>query len=93
MAKQQESIKPKIWCLFSVDNNYDQPDHNLVAWWPVKPSLEVLFKTLGVTMGENDEHTVGVVKVWSGGDEKVDYQDTRYRLRLVEEGKLPEGRY
>jgi hypothetical protein len=55
----------KIWCLFSVDNNYDQPENNLVCWWQEKPSLETLFIILGIKMGENDEHTVQVVQVWT----------------------------
>lgn len=80
----------EIWCLFSVDSNYDQPDNNLVAWWNEKPSLELLFTTLGVKMGENDEHTVAVVKVWSGEFVRVGYGDTCYRLELVPQGKLDE---
>lgn len=80
---------PKIWCLFSVDQNYDQPNNNLVAWWTEKPILEVLFSTLNVTMGERDDTTVAVVKVWSGENVVVGF-GTHYRLEHVSEGKLDE---
>jgi hypothetical protein len=77
----------KIWCLFSVDNNYDQPENNLVCWWQEKPSLETLFIILGIKMGENDEHTVQVVQVWTGKDIQAGFEQIRYRLEQVEEGK------
>lgn len=86
MAKQEAPNKATIWCLFSVDNNYDQPDNNLVAWWPEKPTLEVLFDTLGVTLGVRDQDTVAVVKIWAGSREEL--RQTQYRLELVSEGKL-----
>jgi hypothetical protein len=76
----------KIWCLFSVDNNYDQPNNNLVAWWQKKPTLECLFDTLEIKMGANDDHTVAVVKVWTGEFEQVGYGGTSYRLEEVNEG-------
>jgi hypothetical protein len=33
----------KIWCLFSVENHYDQPANNLVAAWADNPSIDALF--------------------------------------------------
>ena len=35
-----------IWCLFSVDNDYNQPKHNLVSWWTTKPDIDDLFYVL-----------------------------------------------
>jgi hypothetical protein len=36
----QANISEKaIYCLFSVQNNYDQPNNNLVCWWPEKPDF------------------------------------------------------
>jgi hypothetical protein len=90
---QEKSALPKIWCLFSVDQNYDQPEYNLVAWWSQKPNLEQLFKTLGVKMDGRDEDIVFVVNVFTGKDEKRHIDGTSYRLREVEEGVLPEGKY
>jgi hypothetical protein len=76
----------KIWCLFSVDNNYDQPEHNLVCWWQEKPTLECLFETLGHKLGEDDEVTVNVVNIWTGKDVQIYKSGTSYRLEEVEEG-------
>jgi hypothetical protein len=79
----------KIFCLFSVDNNYDQPDNNLVCWWQKKPSLEQMFKALEVdpTLGGsyNEANIVAVVKVFSGDGASIN--ETDYRLEEVEEGK------
>lgn len=78
-----------IWCLFSVDNNHDQPDNNLVAWWHEKPSLENFFKALGVTMGQRDNETVAVVQIWTGQRQVVSETfKTEYRLEELEEGQL-----
>jgi hypothetical protein len=78
-----------IWCLFSVDNNYDQPDNNLVAWWSEKPSLEVLFKALDVKIsGGRDEDVVAAAKIWAGTQEQVGYAGTSYRLEQVPEGMI-----
>jgi len=76
----------KIFALFSVDNNYDQPDHNLVAWWSEKPSIEELAKALGLTFpATHDQETLFIVKVWSGEAEQ-NWLNTLYILREIEEG-------
>ena len=79
-----------IWCLFSVDNNYDQPNNNLVIWFNEKPTLDLLAKTLAdKPLGElPEDQIVQVVGVWTGkGDGKVGWSDTHYRLEEVEEGR------
>ena len=56
-----------IWCLFSVDNNYDQPDHNLVMFWHERPSIETVAKALGYNLAQaNDDTVVAVVDIWKG---------------------------
>lgn len=35
-------MKKTIWCLFSIDNQYDQPRNNLIAWFSVRPIIEDL---------------------------------------------------
>jgi hypothetical protein len=42
-----------IWCLFSVENNYDQPPNNLVAWWPTRPSLTELLEVFDLPPIQN----------------------------------------
>lgn len=76
-----------IVCLFSVDNNYDQPDHNLVCFWSKKPSMVQLAQMLGIQSWPNDrdEDTLAVVKVWQGHSVRIGNAD--FRLEEVEEGK------
>lgn len=31
-----------IWCLFHIDNNYDQPDNNLIAWFDTFPTRDMI---------------------------------------------------
>lgn len=38
--------KKTIWCLFSVDNQYDQPDNCLQFFWFEKPEGDVLYAAL-----------------------------------------------
>lgn len=80
-------MKAKIWCLFSVDANYDQPDNNLVAWWQEKPSIEKLAAFLSQPLDKADDETIAkVVDVWRGKRAHVGYADTEYRLEEVPEG-------
>ncbi|WP_037500590.1 hypothetical protein [Sphingomonas jaspsi] len=75
----------KIWCLFSVANNYDQPDNNLEAWWPEKPSLETFSALMGKPLGDGDDDwLVAIVQIWAGKGNKLPHDDTRYRLEEVE---------
>lgn len=75
----------KIWCAFSVENNYDQPDNNLVCWWEDKPTLEQLANALGFQFpASEDETTLAIVKIWSGDSMRIN--ETRYRLELVASG-------
>lgn len=76
----------KIWCLFSVECAYDQPDNNLVCWWREKPSLEAFFEALGIQLGADDTTTVNGVKIWAGEDLQIQPGSTGYRLQQVPEG-------
>lgn len=80
-------VTPKtIWCLFSVSNDYDQPDNNLNRWWSEKPSIEKLASYLGYPLNTaKDEDVVKVVSVWQGHTIKMHPGDTKYRLQEVPE--------
>lgn len=39
----------KIWVLTSVANDYNQPENNLMAWWPQKPAAAQVAAALTVT--------------------------------------------
>lgn len=71
----------KIWCLFSIDNDYNQPKNNLVAWWKNKPNKDQLSKALGVS--ENDA-LASSNEILSGKEVRV--WDADYRLEEVREG-------
>lgn len=74
-----------IWCMFSVENEYSQPRHNLVRWWGTQPSLEQVAHAMGVDFpSKDDETTLKVVKAWQGGT--VEIHSTDYRLEAIPEG-------
>lgn len=81
--------KDKIWALFSVDNMYDQSDHNLVAWQFEKPTIETIAKWLGVSVpSQKDEETLAIVNIWSGKQANIGYgiSFTTYSLKHISEG-------
>lgn len=79
-----------IWALFSVENNFDQPENNLVAWWSEKPSFDLLAKALSLEgfPCASDELTLYVVNLWQGEAKQIRQGETLYRLELLGEGKL-----
>lgn len=59
--------EPKIHCLFSLDNDYNQPGHNLVAFWHKKPTLDQVANALSRNFpGRTDEETLTIVNIWNG---------------------------
>jgi len=79
-----------IFCLFSVANNYDQPENNLVRFWFNKPSIEELSRFLGLPLDKaQDEQVVKVVSIWQGIRTLLDSTGEAYRLQYVEEGTSP----
>lgn len=77
-----------IWCLFSVDNNYDQPENNLVRWWSVKPTIETLAKSLSCPMDKaTDEDIVAVVAIWQGKPTELRLLGDQVQYRLQEVGE------
>lgn len=76
-----------IWCLFSVENNYDQPPNNLEAWWKEKPSLESLLSFFNINFNDPDS-VVKVVKIWDSVGEEQRIGNVDYRLVKVKEGKI-----
>jgi len=76
--------------LFSIDNNYDQPNNNLVCLWEKKPTLEELCKAFGHSTlpTKNTELLVKIIKVWDGESQMIDCAD--YDLRKVKFGEILE---
>ena len=80
----------KIWCLFSVENDYDQPDYNLITWWKDKPSYDLIGKALGMkdftVLG--DSAILTIVKLASGNRQRI--CNTDYFLEEIKEGQVME---
>ena len=77
--------KSKIWALFSIANDYDQPENDLVAWWSGKPSFEILSGVFGIIIDKEKGHS-GIGKVLKGQEVRIGGAD--YRLEEISEGKL-----
>ena len=77
----------KIWVLFSVANEYDQPDNNLIAWWYHKPTTSQLAEMLKVTF---DAAELALIAILGGETVRIGrYFD--YSLREITEGiEIPE---
>lgn len=75
-------MKPTIWCLFSIDNDYRQPEHNLVAWWCLKPTLEQLQGILKLT--EQKVLKKDLVGIYRGEERRIGNVD--YRMFPTLEG-------
>lgn len=65
-----------IWCLFSIQNEYDQPQNNLEAWWSKYPTLNQVSDVIGKGFS--------VADLWAG--KTVRYGNTDYRIEEVKEG-------
>ena len=50
--------------LFSIENQYDQPENNLVALFKEKPSIELLAKALEKSFPcDKDSETLAIVNI------------------------------
>lgn len=65
----------KIWCIFSVANNYDQPKYNLEIAFSEKPTYKQLKKYFNSEIAE-------VIN-----KDAVRFSDVDYRLEEIEIGR------
>ncbi len=77
----------KIWCLFSIDNEYDQPFNNLVWFSRKKPSFELLMEILNVTL-KDSEGVIAIANILQDKEQRLN--NTNYRLQLVKEEEMLE---
>lgn len=85
----------EIYCLFSVDNEYYQPNNNLVMWWSSNDLTEIrnditayFMKITGLHKYHSevpDTIDDAVVAILQGAEQRID--NTDYRLDIVEERK------
>lgn len=79
----------KIFCLFSIENNYDQPDNNLIAWWSEAPSedqlIKVLIREYAIGIGHTEAYYASIVAKLL--KETLRLNNTDYRLEEVEESE------
>lgn len=78
-----------IHCLFSIDNNYDQPENNLVCWWPEKPSLAEVLKALQFRPLEelDDASVLFAVSLWKGDRLQHGVGGVQYRIEKIMAGE------
>ena len=75
----------KIWILTQIANDYNQPENDLVAWWPEKPSEEQLEAVLGCANFR--KYRTAVKELLEYGRYREDYGTTCF-LREVGPGPL-----
>lgn len=66
-----------IWVLFSVANEYNQPENNLEAWWFQKPTEEQLMAHVSTKSKARDLFAGHIVRNYA-----------TYRLRELYEGVI-----
>ncbi len=87
-----------IWCLFSIENNYDQPDNNLVTWWSTLPDVAELQLALGKFMGGDEPDKAKLKEVAAAL--RIKQEEVRlglhrhscivnFRLERIQEGNFP----
>lgn len=74
----------KIWCLFSIENNYDQPPNNLIAWWSKKPDGDTIRSA--ISHHESRISNSDVEEILNGVSQRID--NTDYWIDEVEEGTI-----
>ena len=79
------SEQTKIWALFSIENNYDQPPNNLIAFWFKKPPFEVLLVAIGGSM-ESESSIIAAANIFQGKEDRFDGSD--YRLEEITAGSI-----
>jgi hypothetical protein len=88
-----------IYCLFSINNGYDQPHNNLIMWWPEKPHFEAFCEAFSVKI-EDDLNILTLLDKYGdalmalkdiyNGKESCVFGNTSYRLEEVAEAtQLP----
>ena len=70
----------KVWILFSVANEYNQPENDLVAWWSEKPKIPDLLNVVGLSQST----VIGLLL--EGID--IGIGEATFRLRQIKEGKV-----
>ena len=69
----------KIWCLFHIENDYNQPKNNLIFWWSHKPTAQNIASSISVDL----KHPDGMERVQDILNGK---ENDGYRIEEVEEG-------
>lgn len=89
-----------IWVLLSIENEYNQPLNNIVAFWHEKPELKQLCAAFGapdltgVDLYQAVEkytellEVIGLVKLLLTSDYARNIRGTDYRLRVMKPGQI-----
>lgn len=90
----------EIWCLFSIDCAYNQPNNNLVVWWETKPDFSTLKSVFSGIYFDKEIYNnkindilkgeeIGFRYIFNGKESEVCYAYYRfYRLENVKCGEV-----
>jgi len=86
---QPHTIKPPlsimsdkiIYCLFSIRNDYGQPENNLMAWWSAMPSVEDVLYAFNQSIHQGDAEKLISERYYN------DSGICEYRIEQVKEGQ------
>lgn len=80
------AAKPKVWALFQVANEYDQPENDLVTFWQTKPGIDQLARFMGAPLEKStSEQILAIAELWKGSRVRFpNADDAEYRLELFE---------
>lgn len=73
----------KIWCLFSIENQYYQPKNNLVCAWDEKPQFKELEKAINESFAKSGD----IGNILKGHSIQIGQGGDTYRLEEIELGK------
>lgn len=75
----------KIWCLFSIANDYSQPSNNLECFWVNRPTLIDLYIWYNNGTRKTEEVTNLLERIVNG--KRVRMMDSDYRIQEVKQGE------
>lgn len=74
----------EIWVLFSIANDYNQPESNLEGWWSEKPTFRMLADFFGINVDLRKENRQ-IGQLFEG--KEVILFRSAFRLEKIKEGK------
>ena len=89
----------EIWCLFSIDFEYNQPDNNLVVWWETKPDFSTLKSVFSNMYFDKEIDNIKINDILKGEEISICFKNVfngkeneichaHYRLKTIKCGEI-----